>query len=65
MDIGSSVAVSATSGQAGLQYAVSIAVLRKALDFQAQNAQQLLQMLPPPAPANNPPHLGQAVDVLA
>ncbi|HEX5804503.1 MAG TPA: YjfB family protein [Azospira sp.] len=44
--------------------AVSTLVLKKALDIQAQNAAQLIQSLPQPQ-YNNPPNLGQGVDVFA
>jgi hypothetical protein len=44
--------------------AVSIAVLKKAIDLQAQGAAQLLQALPSPV-ANNPPHLGNRIDTFA
>lgn len=45
--------------------AVEIAVLKKSLDLQAQNAAQLLEALPEPARYNNPPELGDAVDTYA
>jgi hypothetical protein len=45
--------------------AVEIAVLKKSLDLQAQNAAQLLAALPEPARYNNPPELGAAVDTYA
>jgi uncharacterized protein (DUF1778 family) len=41
----------------------SILMQKKAMDLQAQAAEQLIQALP--QPANNPPHLGQKVDVKA
>lgn len=41
--------------------AVQMAVLKKALDSQAQGAMALIEALPPV----NPPHLGQHIDVLA
>ena len=43
--------------------AVSTAVLKKAIDLQAQSALQLLQALP--QVAGNPPHLGNNIDVKA
>lgn len=46
-----------------LSEAVSTAVLRKAIDIQAQGALQLLQALPPVA--SNPPNLGNNIDVRA
>lgn len=41
--------------------AVQMAVLKKALDMQAQGAMALIAALPPV----NPPHLGQNIDVRA
>lgn len=57
----------AVSGLANAQLssAIGIAVLKKVLDIQAQNAMQLLQALPQPVPASNPPNLGQGVDTFA
>lgn len=45
--------------------AVGVAVLKKALDIQSQNAMQLIQSLPQPTPASNPPNLGNGVDTFA
>jgi hypothetical protein len=42
-----------------------ISVLKKAQDIEAQNIQQLLQPVTTPAGTNNPPHLGNKVDVRA
>ena len=61
--------ITSVSGQAStmtptqLSEAVSTAVLRKAIDIQAQGALQLLQALPPVA--SNPPNLGNNIDVRA
>lgn len=44
--------------------AASIAVLKKAIDLQAQGAAQLLQALPAP-PSSNPSHLGNHLDTFA
>lgn len=41
---------------------VEIAVLKKVLDIQTQNAMLLIQSLPQPTPANNPPNMGTGVD---
>jgi hypothetical protein len=41
--------------------AVAILVMKRALDVQAQAALQLLQALP--QVANNPPNLGNSIDV--
>jgi hypothetical protein len=43
--------------------AASIAVLKKAMDIQAQSATQLIEALP--QVTNNPPNLGNGVDVRA
>lgn len=45
--------------------AASIAVLKKAMDVQAQGAMALLQSQPEPPRYNNPPGLGGNIDVLA
>lgn len=60
----SSSLASVVSGLAGAQSgsAAGTLVLKKALDLQAQNAQQLIAALPPP---NNPPNLGKGVDTFA
>ena len=42
---------------------VGMLVMKKAIDIQAQSAMQLLQALP--QVANNPPNLGNSVDVKA
>jgi hypothetical protein len=62
---GASAALSSGSGgSAAGNEAVSIAVLKKAIDLQSQGAVQLLQALPTPA-ANNPPHLGNHLNTYA
>jgi len=43
---------------------VQIAVLKKTMDMSAQAALQLIEAIPP-APAANPPHLGNRVDTHA
>ena len=45
--------------------AVQIAVLKKAMDIEANGALQLLQALPEPMPVNNTPNLGNNVDTFA
>ena len=45
--------------------AVQIAVLKKAMDIEANGALQLLQALPAPMPVKNPPNLGNNVDTFA
>jgi len=46
------------------QQAVSIAMLKKAMNLQTQSAAQLLQALPSP-PSANLPHLGNHVNTVA
>ena len=64
MDISSVGNVSAALSQAGTGDAVAIAVLKKAIDIQAQSAMQLIQALPQPTPSNAP-NLGNGVNVYA
>ncbi len=64
MNITSAGNISAAVSQADTGDAVSIAVLKKSLDIQAQNAMQLLQALPSPS-TNNPPNLGNSVNTFA
>jgi hypothetical protein len=58
-------------GASLMQYsddAVGVAVLKKALDIEAQGAMQLIAALPQPpqqSAANLPPHLGQNIDTTA
>lgn len=64
MDQTSSIAAASTvMAQARTGDAVATLVFKKALDVQAQSAMQLLATLP--APASNPPHLGNSVDIRA
>ena len=53
----------ALGNAAASNQAVGIAVLKKAIDLQAQGAAQLIQALPQ-MPAN-PPHLGNHVNTFA
>lgn len=45
--------------------AIGIAVLKKALEVQANNAMALIDALQQPASANNPPNLGNTIDTTA
>ncbi len=63
MDINTVSAAATAAGQTDTT--VGIAVLRKVLDIETQNALQLLEALPAPVPYNNPPNLGQNVDTRA
>jgi hypothetical protein len=62
MDIASVGSALSMISQSSTGDAVGIAVLKKALDAQAQTALQLIQALPPVA---NPPNLGNHVDTKA
>jgi len=64
MDISSVGSISSATSQAQVGDAVSIAVLKKAIDLQAQGALQLIESLPQPA-TNSPPNLGQGVNTFA
>lgn len=67
MDVSSlsSAAVAALSN-AGTDPAIGTAVLKKALDIQAQSAVALINALPPvPGSPNLPPHLGQNINTTA
>lgn len=63
MDITSMTGLSAVLSQTRTADAAGIAVLKKAMDIQAQTAVQLLQSLP--QAASNPPNLGNNIDVKA
>ena len=63
MDVTALASSSTALSQAQTGDAVGIAVLKKAMDIQAQSAMQLLQALP--QPYSNPPNLGNSVDVRA
>jgi hypothetical protein len=65
MDSSSIASMASSIASAQTDSAVGVAVLKKALDIQSQNAMQLLQALPQPAPASNPPNLGNRVDTFA
>lgn len=61
MDVSSIGRLSTALSQAQTGDAVSTLVLKKAMQIQEQNALQLLQALP--QVSNNPPNLGNSVDV--
>ena len=61
MDVSSRGSLSTALSQAQTGDAVSTLVLKKAMQIQEQNALQLLQALP--QVSNNPPNLGNSVDV--
>lgn len=56
---------SLASGTSPAGTEVQLTVLKKAINLEANGALQLLQSLPAPQPANNPPHMGKSVDTFA
>lgn len=62
MDVSNIASLSSSVAQMKVGDAVGISVLKKAMEIEAQNMLLLLQALPA---ANNPPHLGNNVDVRA
>ena len=63
MDISGVASLSSAMSQAQSGDAVGTLMLKKAMDLQEQSAAQLLQTLP--QTANNPPNLGNSIDVKA
>jgi hypothetical protein len=63
MDISSLGSLSSALAQAQTGDAVGTLVLKKAMDIQAQSAMQLIAALPDVP--NNPPNLGNSVDLKA
>ena len=61
MDVGSIGGVSSALTQGS--DAISVAVLKKTMDIEAQSVTQLIEALP--KVSNNPPNLGNSVDVSA
>jgi len=64
MDTVSIAALASDISQTRVQGAVQLAVLKKAMDIEAQGAMQLVQAAVQAMP-NNPPNLGNGVDVFA
>lgn len=64
MDTVSIAALASDLSQTRAQSAVQLAVLKKAMDIEAQGAMQLVQAAVQAAPTN-PPNLGNGVDVFA
>ena len=64
MDTASIAALASNISQAKVEGAVQLAVLKKAMDIEAQSAMQLVQATVQAMP-NNPPNLGNQVDVFA
>lgn len=66
MDVNAIASVATHMSQARTADAVSMAVLKKALDLQGQGALQLLQAATQSmAAVNNPPHLGNNINLFA
>ena len=64
MNISAIANVASELSQANTSDAIAIAVLKKALDMQAQSALQLIQALPQPV-TSSPPNLGNGVNAFA
>lgn len=64
MDVSHIASASTALANNANQQAVSIAMLKKAMNLQAQGAAQLLQTLPSP-PSATLPHLGNHVNTVA
>jgi len=64
MDVSAIAAAASDMAQAQTADAVQIAVLKKALDIESQNAMQLIQAASQVI-YNNPPNLGNQVDTFA
>lgn len=65
MDTTAIAALATQLSQTQTAAAVSVTVLRKAMDIQAEGALQLINAVPSPAQPSSPPHLGNAIDVFA
>lgn len=66
MDVTALASAATTMAQTHTAEAVSVAVLKKALDIQAQGAMQLVQAAAQSIQtSSNPPHLGNRIDTLA
>lgn len=65
MDIGSVVSSGGALAREQLAEQIDMRVLRKAIDIDEQNAAAMIEALPQPAKAANPPGLGNAVDTHA
>jgi hypothetical protein len=64
MDVSGISSLATAMTQAQTADAVQLAVLKKAMDIQAQGAMQLIQAASQ-ATSNNPPHLGNQVNTFA
>jgi hypothetical protein len=61
MDVSSTGSLTSAMSSVEIRDAANMAVLKKAIDIQAQSAAQLLDALP--QVSSNPPNLGNSVDV--
>ena len=64
MDVSAIAATATEMSQARTAASIQVAVLKKAMDIQAQGALQLIQAAAQVG-SNNPPHLGNQVDTQA
>lgn len=65
MEIGSVVSSGGALAREQIAVQVDARVLRKAIEINAQAAAALIEALPEPVPATNPPNLGNTVDAYA
>lgn len=65
MDTSAIASLASNMSQAKTVSAVQLAVLKKAMDIEAQGAMQLVQALGQATQAHNPAHLGNRVDTFA
>jgi len=66
MDVTGIANVATTMAEANTNQAVSIAVLKKAMDLNAAGALALIEAIPDTQPKQNlPPHLGQNINTTA
>ncbi len=65
MDVSAIAGMATGFEQAKTAQAISVTVLKKALDVQSTSALALLQALPPVTPVNLPSHLGQNINTIA
>lgn len=66
MDVAAIASAATAMSQVHTAEAISMTVLKKALDLQAQGAAQLIQAATQSlATYNNPSHLGQYIDIVA
>lgn len=57
--------IATTMSNTATKEAVSVAVLKKAMDIESNNAAALLAAIPSVSSQNLPPHLGQNVNTIA